>query len=137
MQAIEYVSRLEEQYLQDQREFEKLKERTGKNLCLILALQKKEEFYKYLDGYDSLALYAEKRLGAKRTLAYEYAKVGEKFYNSDDIKIRQLAEDFSPSLLMLLLRLDNATIISAYENGVISKLSTAHELRDFAKSIRE
>lgn len=90
---------LVKEYLKDQRILNELREKTVKKLCLILAYQKKEELFKHIDGYSSLAVYAEKRLGVNRTLAYEYAKVGEKFYNSANKEIQEITDAFHQAFL--------------------------------------
>ena len=137
MDSFEDFDVLVNEYLKDQRMLNELREKTVKKLCLILAYQKKEELFKHIDGYSSLAVYAEKRLGVNRTLAYEYAKVGEKFYNSANKEIQEIADAFSPSLLIELLRVSDEHIISAYRNKMITIYSTARELREFAESAKD
>lgn len=137
MDSFEDFDVLVKEYLKDQRMLNELREKTVKKLCLILAYQKKEELFKHIDGYSSLAVYAEKRLGVNRTLAYEYAKVGEKFYNSANKEIQEIADAFSPSLLIELLRVSDEHIISAYRNKMITAYSTARELREFAESAKD
>ena len=63
--------------------------------------------------------------------------VGEKFYNSANKEIQEIADAFSPSLLIELLRVSDEHIISAYRNKMITIYSTARELREFAESAKD
>ena len=108
-----------------------------RNICRILAYQKDCQRYKYDEGYDSLAEYAEKELGIKKAQAYQYVRVYEKFFASNREILQKMAEEFPISNLAELVNISDWMLQFAYEKELIYPSMTQKELRERAKIFKE
>lgn len=108
-----------------------------RNICRILAYQKDCQCYKYDEGYDSLAEYAEKELGIKKAQAYQYVRVYEKFFASNREILQKMAEEFPISNLAELVNISDWMLQFAYEKELIYPSMTQKELRERAKIFKE
>lgn len=90
------------------------------------------------DGYESVADYAEKVFGFKKTAAYALAKIGERF-GADNGKGSVFARedrDFSVGQLQEVLPLADEVITEAVNNGELSPDMTVREIREWVKSMK-
>lgn len=98
----------------------------------ILGKVKSEKCYED-DGFKSVADYAEVVFGIKRSMAYQMAKVGEEFYNSEDVNRLRLTE-------MPMTVLAEMTGLSEEEfNTVTSTINTTDSqkaVRDKVKAVK-
>lgn len=87
------------------------------------------------DGFKSLAEYAEKTFGMKKALSYQLAKVGSRFYLSENATAKEVANLLPASKLAEIAALSDDEIAEEMENGLADK--TQAELREVAKSHKE
>jgi len=85
------------------------------------------------DGFKSVADYAEETFGIKRALAYQLAKVGNRFYLNESETAQAAAALLPFSNLAEIAKMNDEDIAAAIESGDISEDSTQAELRELAK----
>ena len=89
------------------------------------------------DGFKSVGEYAEQTFGIGKASAYQLANVGKRFYLAESATAALAAEMYSPAKLAELVKLDDAQIQTAIDNGTISADSTQLQLRETAKAVKE
>lgn len=106
------------------------------DLARILGTVSEEQCYKE-DGFKSVADYAEATFGIKRSNAYQLAKVGTRFLNSDTMASRLVGGLLPVSCLAEISSMTDEEIETALEDGTIKATSTQRELREVAKNCKE
>lgn len=102
----------------------------NREIASILSIIKEGKTYE-MDGFKSIAEYAEKTFGMKKQNAYSLASAGD-IYNSSEASDSLKA--FSPSKLAELSSLKPMELNEAIENGDIAPSTTQKELREYVKS---
>ena len=105
-------------------------------LAKVLGHVKTDKCYED-DGFKSVAEYAEKTFKIKRSMAYQLAAVGERFYNSDNETAQKVAEMLPPSNLSEIVKLTDDQLNVQMQSGTISENSTQASLREVATHVKE
>lgn len=84
------------------------------------------------DGFKSVQEFAETTFGIAKSMAYQLAKVGERFYNVDSETAKKASAMLPASNLAEIAKMTDAEIESAIADGKISSKSTQKELRAVA-----
>lgn len=105
-------------------------------LARILGKVSDEGCYK-LDGFKSVAEYAEKTFGIKRSNAYQLAKVGSRFINASSDTAKKVSAMLPVSCLAEIAGMTDEEIQTGIDNGVIETKSTQKDLREVAKGVKE
>lgn len=104
-------------------------------LAKLLGEVKKGELYKD-DGFKSVAEYAEKTFNIQKSLAYQLAKVGERFYLSDGETAKTVAAMLPPSNLAELVNMKDEDIQKAIDAKEITPNTTQKTLRSVAAGVK-
>lgn len=110
------------------------------NICVNLAQIKKC----LVDTTSNISEYSEKRFGFKKSQTYAFLGIADKL----DVKINNQGlpyatnsifgtadEDFSPTVLGIIAKIDNNTITRALEDGEITLSSKVDEIKEWKKSL--
>ena len=104
-------------------------------LAKLLGEVKKGELYKE-DGFKSVAEYADTTFGIAKSLAYQLAKVGERFYLSDGDTAKKVAAMLPPSNLAELVNMKDEEIQKAIDEKEITPQTTQKTLRSVAAGVK-
>lgn len=105
-------------------------------LARVLGRVKTEKCYED-DGFKSVAEYAEATFNIKRSMSYQLAAVGERFYNAETETAKKVAALLTPSNLSEIVKLSDDEISAQLENGAISENSTQSSLREVAAHVKK
>ena len=105
-------------------------------LAKVLGKVKSEKCYED-DGFKSVAEYAESTFSIKRSMAYQLAAVGERFYNAESETAAKVAGMLTPSNLSEIVKLTDEQIQEQIELGAISNDSTQASLREVANHVKQ
>lgn len=88
------------------------------------------------DGFKSVADFAEKTFGIKEANAYQLARVGKRFFNSDTETAKRVVNTLKGHTgnLAEIVNMSDEDIEEALNSGAISSDSTQAKLREFANS---
>ena len=104
-------------------------------LAKLLGTVKRDELFKD-DGFKSVAEYADMTFGIQKSLAYQLAKVGERFYLSDSSTAKTVAGMLPPSNLAELVNMKDEEIQKAIEAKEITPNTTQKTLRSVAAGVK-
>lgn len=104
-------------------------------LAKLLGEVKKSELHKE-DGFKSVAEYAEKTFGIARSLAYQLAKVGERFYLADSETAKKVSAMLPASNLAELVNMKDEEIQKAIDAKEITPSTTQKTLRSVAAGVK-
>lgn len=102
-------------------------------LAKLLGTVKRDKLFEE-DGFKSVAEYADKTFGIQKALAYQLAKVGERFYLSDSSTAKTVAAMLPPSNLAELVNMKDEDIQKAIDEKEITPATTQKTLRETAKA---
>ena len=112
-------------------------------IAKALAMVKRDKAYE-MDGFKSIADFAEQTFNINRSNAYQLAQTAERFLlpaedesNAESCAIATANPTFTPSKLATLVNVPDSAIKSGLESGAISPASTQAELKEFAKAHKE
>lgn len=107
-----------------------------KEVAKALGAVKKEACYKE-DGFKSVADFAEKTFGLKRSYAYMLANVGERFYNAESLPepVSKLVDEMPVTNLAELVNVLDDKLETAIESGEITPATTQSDLGAIAKRL--
>lgn len=108
----------------------------NKEIAKLLGSVKKGKLYSD-DGFKSVSEYAEKTFGIAKSLAYQLANVGERFYLVDSETAKKAAALLPPSNLAEIAGMTDEAIQKAIDKGTIKAASTQKELRETAKKAKD
>lgn len=108
----------------------------NKEIAKLLGTVKKDKLYTD-DGFKSVSEYAEKTFGIAKSLAYQLANVGERFYLVDSETAKKAAALLPPSNLAEIAGMTDEDIQKEMDKGSIKSTSTQKELRETAKKAKE
>lgn len=89
------------------------------------------------DGYKSVADYAEQVFGIAKSMAYQLANVGERFYLSESETAKEVSSMLPPTSLAEIAGMTDEQIKERVTAGEISAESTQAQLREVAKSAND
>lgn len=104
-------------------------------LAKLLGTVKRDELFKD-DGFKSVAEYADSTFGIAKSLAYQLAKVGERFYLSESETAKKAAAMLPASNLAEITNMTDEQVKAAMDSGEISATSTQKKLRDVAAGVK-
>ena len=104
-------------------------------LAKLLGTVKRDELFKD-DGFKSVAEYADTTFGIQKSLAYQLAKVGERFYLSDNATAKTVSGMLPPSNLAELVNMKDEEIQKAMDEGEITPATTQKTLRSVAAGVK-
>ena len=104
-------------------------------LAKLLGEVKKGELYKD-DGFKSVAEYADTTFGIQKSLAYQLAKVGERFYLTESETAKRVAAMLPPSNLAELVNMKDEDIQKAMDSAEITPTTTQKTLRSVAAGVK-
>ena len=104
-------------------------------LAKLLGEVKKGELYKE-DGFKSVAEYADSTFGIQKSLAYQLAKVGERFYLSESATAKAVSAMLPPSNLAELVNMKDEEIQKAVDAKEITPTTTQKTLRSVAAGVK-
>ena len=104
-------------------------------LAKLLGEVKKGELYKD-DGFKSVAEYADTTFGIAKSLAYQLAKVGERFYLAEGETAKTVAAMLPPSNLAELVNMKDEDIQKAIDAKEITPNTTQKTLRSVAAGVK-
>lgn len=104
-------------------------------LAKLLGTVKRDELFKE-DGFKSVAEYADSTFGIAKSLAYQLAKVGERFYLSESETAKKAAAMLPASNLAEITNMTDEQVKAAMDSGEISATSTQKKLRDVASGVK-
>lgn len=104
-------------------------------LAKLLGTVKRDELFKD-DGFKSVAEYADNTFGIQKSLAYQLAKVGERFYLSDNATAKTVAAMLPPSNLAELVNMKDEDIQKAIDAKEITPSTTQKTLRSVAAGVK-
>lgn len=104
-------------------------------LAKLLGAVKKDELFKE-DGFKSVAEYADSTFGIQKSLAYQLAKVGERFYLSDSATAKTVSAMLPPSNLAELVNMKDEEIQKALDEKEITPATTQKTLRSVASGVK-
>ena len=112
-------------------------------IAKALAMVKRDKAYE-MDGFKSIADFAEQTFNINRSNAYQLAQTAERFLlpaedesNAESCAIATAHPTFTPSKLATLVNVPDSAITEGLESGAISPDSTQAELKEFAKLHKE
>lgn len=108
---------------------------SNREVSKLLGEVKKDKLYEE-DGFKSVAEYAETTFGIAKSLAYQLAKVGERFYLVESEAAKKAAAMLPPSNLAEIANMTDEQIEKAIDAGEISPASTQKKLRDVAAGVK-
>ena len=104
-------------------------------ICKLLGIVKRDKLYTD-DGFKSVDDFAEKTFGIKKSLAYQLANVGERFYNVESETAKKVSSMLPPSNLAEIAGMKDEEIQKAMDEGKIKEGATQQELRNLAKTAK-
>lgn len=104
-------------------------------LAKLLGTVKRDELFKD-DGFKSVAEYADSTFGIQKSLAYQLAKVGERFYLSDNVTAKTVSGMLPPSNLAELVNMKDEDIQKAIDAKEITPTTTQKTLRSVAAGVK-
>lgn len=104
-------------------------------LAKLLGTVKRDELFKD-DGFKSVAEYADSTFGIQKSLAYQLAKVGERFYLSENATAKTVAGMLPPSNLAELVNMRDEDIQKAIDAKEITPSTTQKTLRSVAAGVK-
>ncbi len=104
-------------------------------LAKLLGEVKKGELYKE-DGFKSVADYADSTFHIAKSLAYQLAKVGERFYLSESTTAKTVAAMLPASNLAELVNMKDEEIQKAIDEKEITPTTTQKTLRSVAAGVK-
>lgn len=104
-------------------------------LAKLLGTVKRDELFKD-DGFKSVAEYADSTFGIQKSLAYQLAKVGERFYLSDNATAKTVSGMLPPSNLAELVNMKDEDIQKAIDAKEITPTTTQKTLRSVAAGVK-
>lgn len=104
-------------------------------LAKLLGTVKRDELFKD-DGFKSVAEYADSTFGIQKSLAYQLAKVGERFYLSDNATAKTVSGMLPPSNLAELVNMKDEDIQKAIDAKEITPSTTQKTLRSVAAGVK-
>ena len=104
-------------------------------LAKLLGTVKRDELFKD-DGFKSVAEYADTTFGIQKSLAYQLAKVGERFYLSESATAKTVAAMLPPSNLAELVNMNDEDIQKAVDAKEITPTTTQKTLRSVAAGVK-
>lgn len=104
-------------------------------LAKLLGTVKRDELFKD-DGFKSVAEYADNTFGIQKSLAYQLAKVGERFYLSDNATAKTVSAMLPPSNLAELVNMKDEDIQKAIDEKEITPATTQKTLRSVAAGVK-
>ena len=104
-------------------------------LAKLLGTVKRDELFKD-DGFKSVAEYADTTFGIQKSLAYQLAKVGERFYLSENATAKTVAGMLPPSNLAELVNMKDEDIQKALDSKEITPGTTQKTLRSVAAGVK-
>lgn len=104
-------------------------------LAKLLGTVKRDKLFEE-DGFKSVAEYADKTFGIQKALAYQLAKVGERFYLSDSATAKTVAAMLPPSNLAELVNMKDEDIQKAMDDKEITPTTTQKTLRSVAAGVK-
>ena len=104
-------------------------------LAKLLGTVKRDELFKD-DGFKSVAEYADSTFGIQKSLAYQLAKVGERFYLSDNATAKAVSGMLPPSNLAELVNMKDEDIQKAIDAKEITPSTTQKTLRSVAAGVK-
>ena len=104
-------------------------------LAKLLGTVKRDELFKD-DGFKSVAEYADTTFGIQKSLAYQLAKVGERFYLSDNATAKTVSGMLPPSNLAELVNMKDEDIQKAIDAKEITPTTTQKTLRSVAAGVK-
>lgn len=107
----------------------------NREIAKLLGMVKKDKLYTE-DGFKSVDEFAEKTFGIKKSIAYQLANVGERFYNVDSETAKKVAAMLPPSNLAEIAGMKDEDIQKAIDTGEIKEGTTQQKLRDIAKTAK-
>lgn len=112
-------------------------ERYNKQLCELFGEVKTSKCYED-DGFKSVADYANAVFGVKRSAAYQFAAVGERFYNAEELpeEVGALVQSTTPSKLAELVNMSNEDITAHVNDGTLTADTTQADMRELAKAAK-
>lgn len=107
-----------------------------KEVAKALGAVKKESCYKE-DGFKSVADFAEKTFGLKRSYAYMLANVGERFYNAEQLPepVAELVDAMPVTNLAELVNVLDDKLETAIESGELTPTMTQTDAGNLAKKL--
>ena len=103
----------------------------NREIAKLLGMVKKDKLYTD-DEFKSVEEFAEKTFGIKKSLAYQLASVGERFYNVDTDTAKKVAAMLPPSNLAEIAGMKDEEIQKAIDTGAIKEGTTQKMLREMA-----
>lgn len=112
-------------------------ESNTQTVAKALAMVKRDKAYE-MDGFKSVADFAEQVFNINRAYAYQLAQTAERFYlesdnNAESCAIASANPMITPSKLATLVNVPDEAIKAGFDSGAISADSTQAELKEFAK----
>ena len=107
----------------------------NREIAKLLGMVKKDKLYTE-DGFKSVDEFAEKTFGIKKSIAYQLANVGERFYNVDSETAKKVSDMLPPSNLAEIAGMKDEEIQKAMDAGEIKEGTTQQKLRDIAKTVK-
>lgn len=104
-------------------------------IAKLLGEVKRDKLYEE-DEFKSVAEYAKATFNIDRALAYQLAKVGERFYLVDSETAKKAAAMLPPSNLAELVNMTDEQIEKAIESGEITETTGQKKLRDVAAGVK-
>lgn len=104
-------------------------------LAKLLGTVKRDELFKD-DGFKSVAEYADSTFGIQKSLAYQLAKVGERFYLADTATAKTVSAMLPPSNLAELVNMKDEEIQKAIDEKEITPSTTQKTLRSVAAGVK-
>lgn len=104
-------------------------------LAKLLGTVKRDELFKD-DGFKSVAEYADSTFGIQKSLAYQLAKVGERFYLSENATAKTVSGMLPPSNLAELVNMKDEDIQKAIDAKEITPSTTQKTLRSVAAGVK-
>lgn len=104
-------------------------------LAKLLGTVKRDELFKD-DGFKSVAEYADTTFGIQKSLAYQLAKVGERFYLSENSTAKTVSAMLPPSNLAELVNMKDEDIQKAIDEKEITPSTTQKTLRSVAAGVK-
>lgn len=104
-------------------------------LAKLLGTVKRDELFKD-DGFKSVAEYADSTFGIQKSLAYQLAKVGERFYLSENTTAKTVSGMLPPSNLAELVNMKDEDIQKAIDAKEITPNTTQKTLRSVAAGVK-
>lgn len=104
-------------------------------IAKLLGEVKRDKLYEE-DEFKSVAEYAKVTFNIDRALAYQLAKVGERFYLVDSETAKKAAAMLTPSNLAEIVNMTDEQIEKAINSGEITDTTGQKKLRDVATGVK-